>query len=71
MESENKSILNGIKKKLEGSSVIWLEKLLGMLWASWTTVKESTDHKPFSLAFSVEAVLPVEVGITSTRGNLL
>ena len=67
MESENKSILNGIKKKLEGSRGNWVEELPGVLWASRTTIKEATGHTPFSLVFGTEAVLPVEVGIASTR----
>ena len=67
VESESKTILNGIKKKLEGSRRNWVEELLGVLWASRTTVKEATSHTPFSLVFGAEAVLPVEVGIPSTR----
>lgn len=67
VEFENKSILNSIKKKLEGSCGNWVEELPGVLWASRTTIKEATGHTPFSLVFGTEAVLPVEVGIASTR----
>jgi ribonuclease HI len=67
VESANKEILNGIKKKIEGAKGAWDEELPGVLWATRTTVKESTGHTPFSLVYGSEAVLPVEIGIPSTR----
>ncbi|XP_057545948.1 uncharacterized protein LOC130824941 [Amaranthus tricolor] len=67
VESANKEILNGIKKKIEGVKGTWDEELTGILWASRTTVKEATRHTPFSLLYGSEAVLPVEIGIPSTR----
>ena len=38
-----------------------------MLWTSRTTVKDTTGHTPFSLDYGSEAVLPIEIGIPSTR----
>ena len=67
VESTNKEILNGIKKKIEGAKGTWDEELLGILWASRTTIKEATGHTPFFLVYGSEAVLPVEIGIPSTR----
>ncbi|XP_057545947.1 uncharacterized protein LOC130824940 [Amaranthus tricolor] len=67
VESANKEILNGIKKKIEGVKGNWDEELPGILWASRTTVKEVTGHTPFSLVYGSEAVLPVEIGVPSTR----
>ena len=67
VESANKKILNGIKKKIERAKGTWDEELPGILWASRTTVKEATSHTPFSLVYRSEAVLPVEIGIRSTR----
>ncbi|XP_057518009.1 uncharacterized protein LOC130798929 [Amaranthus tricolor] len=67
VESANKEILNGIKKKIEGLKGTWDEELPGILWASRTTVKEATGHTLFSLVYGSEAVLPVEIGIPSTR----
>ena len=32
-----------------------------------TTLKDATRHTPFSLVYGSEAVLPVEIGIPSTR----
>jgi hypothetical protein len=67
VESANKEILNGIKKKIEGAKGSWDEELPGVLWASRTTVKETTGHTPFSLVYGSEAVLPIEIDIPSTR----
>ena len=39
----------------------------GILWAILTAVKDATGHTPFSLVFGSEVVLPVEIGIPSTR----
>ncbi|XP_057543365.1 uncharacterized protein LOC130821594 [Amaranthus tricolor] len=67
VESANKEILNGIKKKIEGLKGTWDEELPGILWASRTTVKEATGHTPFSLVYKSEAVLLVEIGIPSPK----
>ncbi|XP_057534393.1 uncharacterized protein LOC130812803 [Amaranthus tricolor] len=67
VESTNKEILNGIKKKIEGAKGTWDEELPGILWASRTTIKEATEHTPFSLVYGSKAILPVEIGIPSTR----
>ena len=67
VESANKKILNGIKKKIEGVKGTWDEEQPGNLWASRTKIKEATGHTPFSLVYGSEAILPVEIGIPSTR----
>ena len=41
-----------------------------MLWAYRTTRKSTTQETPFALAFSTEAVAPVEVGLKSPRIEL-
>ena len=67
VESADKEILNGIKKKIEGAKGTWDEELPGILWASRTTIKYATSHTPFFLVYGSEVVLPVEIGIPSTR----
>lgn len=37
-----------------------------MLWSYCTTAKISTEETPFSLAFGVEAVMPLEIRISSS-----
>jgi hypothetical protein len=38
-----------------------------VLWTHRTTVRKSTGETPFALAFGVEAVIPLEVGMPTTR----
>ena len=38
-----------------------------MLWAYWTTSRTLTGETPFKLAFGTEAIIPVEVGVSSLR----
>ena len=38
-----------------------------VLWAYRTTVRALTGETPFKLAFSTEAIIPVEVGVSSLR----
>ena len=45
----------------------WHDKLPYVLWAYRTSVRTSTGATPFSLAYDMEAVLPVEVEIPSLR----
>ncbi|XP_070040409.1 uncharacterized protein [Nicotiana tomentosiformis] len=65
-ESTNKVIINNLKKRLEESRGKWPEVLPGVLWAHRTTTKTSTGETPFSLVYGAEALIPVEVGESST-----
>ena len=38
-----------------------------MLWAYRTTVRTPTGETPFKMAFGTEAVVPMEVGVSSLR----
>ena len=44
-----------------------MEELPSRLWTHRTTVRKSTGETPFALAFGVEAVIPLEVGMPTTR----
>ena len=44
-----------------------MEYLPEVLWAYKTTRKFATRETPFALAFGIEAVAPVEVGLESPR----
>ena len=44
-----------------------VEFLPEVLWAYRTTRKSTTQETPFSLAYGIEAVAPVEVGLKSPR----
>jgi len=66
-ESSNKLIIDGIKKRLDLKKVHWADELDGVLWSHRTTPRGSTKSTPFSLAYGVEAMVPVEVNVTSLR----
>uniref|UniRef100_A0A2N9GAT2 RNA-directed DNA polymerase n=1 Tax=Fagus sylvatica TaxID=28930 RepID=A0A2N9GAT2_FAGSY len=65
-EVSNKVILNGIKRKLEAAEGKWVKELPSILWTYRTTVRKSTNETPFALAFNVEAIIPLEIGMPTT-----
>ena len=68
-ESFNKTILNGIKKRLEKSKGQWVEELPNLRWTFKTTPRNSTGETPFSLTYGVEAVIPLEIGLPTLRSE--
>ena len=56
-----------LKTKLETLKEKWVEYLLEVLWAYRTTRKSTTRETLFAFAFGIEAVAPIEVGLTSPR----
>nr|XP_009792938.1 PREDICTED: uncharacterized protein LOC104239899 [Nicotiana sylvestris] len=60
-ESTNKTIIQNLKKRLEGVKGRWREIFHEVLWAYRTTPKSSTGEMPFSLVYDAEALIPVEV----------
>ena len=66
-EVTNRTLLKIIKTKLDGAKGAWPEELPNILWAYRTTARTPTGETPFRLTYGTEAVIPVEVGVTSTR----
>lgn len=66
-ETTNKSLLDVLKKRLQGASGCWVEKLLGLLWAHRTTRWLLTRKTHFSLAYGMEVVIPTEIGMPTLR----
>ena len=64
-EVTNRTLLRLIKSRLVGAKGAWLEDLPNVLWAYRTTTR--TPMTPFNLTYGTEAVIPVEVGLTSLR----
>ena len=56
-----------MKTKLENVKGKWVKYLPEVLWAYRTTRKSATRETPFTLAFGIEAIAPVEVGLKSPR----
>lgn len=71
VEATNKTILDGLKKKLDDKKGKWAEELYGVLWSHRTTPRRSTGQKPFSLAYGMEVVILAEVSVGSPRRTLL
>ncbi|XP_075663237.1 uncharacterized protein LOC142632783 [Castanea sativa] len=65
VEATNKTIVNGLKKRLEGSKGKWAEELPSVLWAYRMTTRRSTGETPFSLTYGVKAIILAEVNLCS------
>uniref|UniRef100_A0A2N9IX95 Uncharacterized protein n=1 Tax=Fagus sylvatica TaxID=28930 RepID=A0A2N9IX95_FAGSY len=66
-EASNKTVLDGIKKRLEDAKGRWVEELPNVLWTFRTTPRRSTGETPFSLVYGSEAVIPLEIGLPTLR----
>ena len=62
-----KTLKAALKTKLEDLKGKWVEYLPEVLWAYRTTRKSATQETPFALAFGIEAVAPIEVGLKSPK----
>jgi transposase InsO family protein len=69
VEVTNRSLRKMIKTRLEGAKGLWPEELPNILWAYRTTARTSTGETPFRLTFGTEAVILVEIRLTSWRTN--
>ncbi|CAL1387108.1 unnamed protein product [Linum trigynum] len=66
-EAANKSILWGLKTRLGQAKGRWVEELPHVLWAHRTTYKTSTGETPYALTYGTDAVLPIEMELSSYR----
>ena len=63
----NRTLLKIIKTKLDEAKGVWPKELPNVLWAYRTTARTPMGETPLRLTYGTEAVIPVEVGVTSTR----
>nr|XP_009405161.1 PREDICTED: uncharacterized protein K02A2.6-like [Musa acuminata subsp. malaccensis] len=66
-EVTNRSILDGLKRRVSAARSAWTDELLSVLWSLHTTPKTATGESPYSLTFGTEAVLPPEMTISTLR----
>ncbi|KAL6315950.1 hypothetical protein AAG906_013784 [Vitis piasezkii] len=66
-EATNKTLITALKKRLEQAKRKWVEELPGVLWAYRTTPGRPTGNTPFALAYSMDAVIPTEIGLPTIR----
>ncbi|WZZ88767.1 hypothetical protein YC2023_117346 [Brassica napus] len=65
-ESTNKTVVNMLKKRPEGSHGKWAEELHGVLWAYRTTPKTATGETPYLLVYGYEAIVRTEMHVRTT-----
>ncbi|XP_013601115.1 PREDICTED: uncharacterized protein LOC106308502 [Brassica oleracea var. oleracea] len=66
-ESTNKTIIDGLKKRLDLKKGCWADELDGVLWSNKTTPRGATKATPFSMAYGGEAMAPADVNVTGLR----
>ncbi|XP_024010357.1 uncharacterized protein LOC112085378 [Eutrema salsugineum] len=57
-EAANKTILDGLKKRLDAKKGPWADKLDGVFWSHRTTPRRATGETPFALVYGSECVIP-------------
>ncbi|KAK3032494.1 hypothetical protein RJ639_037332 [Escallonia herrerae] len=66
-ENINRSILQGLKKRLDEAKGAWVDELPKVLWAYRTTPYSVIGETPFLLCYGTEAMLPVEIRFPTIR----
>ncbi|XP_064941125.1 uncharacterized protein LOC135594645 [Musa acuminata AAA Group] len=66
-EVTNRSILDGLRRRVSAARSTWTDELPSVLWSLRTTPKTATGESPYSLTFGTEAVLPPEMTIATLR----
>jgi len=61
VESTNRLLLRGLKRKLEKAKGTWLEEVPKILWAYHTTPQSTTKETPFNLVYESDAMIPMEI----------
>ncbi|GKA68081.1 reverse transcriptase domain-containing protein [Tanacetum coccineum] len=67
VEVTNKEIIKGMERRLGKAHQAWIDELPQVLWAHRTTPKSSNGKTPFSLVYSLEAVIPIEISVETKR----
>ena len=66
-EATNKMLIIALKKRLEQAKGKWVEELPDVLWAYRTTPGRPTGNTPFALTYSMDAIIPTEIGLPTFR----
>lgn len=67
VEVTNRTLVAGIKARLEKAKGNWAEELDSVLWSYRTSPKTATGEAPFNMVYGSAAVIPAEIGIESHR----
>ena len=67
VKSANRVLLRGLKKRLEKAKGTWAEEVPRIVWAYHTTPQSTTKETPFSLVYSSDAMIAIEIQENSPR----
>jgi len=67
VESANRILLRGLKRRLEKAKGTWAEEVRRIVWAYHTTPQTSTMETSFSLLYGSDGMIPVEIHENSPR----
>ncbi|VFQ68922.1 unnamed protein product [Cuscuta campestris] len=67
VENTNRTIMDGLKKKIMECKSAWVEEVPYILWTYRTTPRKATGETPFSLSYGFEARAPAETSLLSYR----
>ncbi|VFQ62952.1 unnamed protein product [Cuscuta campestris] len=67
VKNANRTIVDGIKKRLGEAKKNWLEELPHIIWAYRVTSRRATGETPFALTYGCEARFPIEAKIPTFR----
>jgi len=67
VESANRVLLRGLKRRLDKAKGTWAEEVPRIVWAYHTTPQSTTKETPFSLVYGSDAMIPVEIQENSPR----
>ncbi|VFQ79041.1 unnamed protein product [Cuscuta campestris] len=70
VENANRTIVDGIKKRLGEAGTNWLEELPHIIWAYRVTSRRATGETTFVLTYGCEARLPIEAKIMTFREKI-
>jgi transposase InsO family protein len=63
VESNNKNLMNILKKTVGDNKRSWDNKIKFALWVDRITKKSSTSKSPFGLVYGLDATLPVHLNL--------
>ena len=63
----NRTILYGLKIRLNEAKDLWMEKLYSILWIYRITPHISIGESSFNLAYGTEVIISLEIGFSSVR----
>jgi len=61
VESVNRVLLRGLKRRLDKAKGTWAEEVPRIVWAYRTTPQSTTKETPFSLVYGSAAMILVEI----------